>query len=282
MESKKIKQISGWIIGILLIVGIILFMPVKAQAANPKLVTLQPNRTYTKYDLDSDGKADKILIDAKWNERYSYYSTVSIIINNKKVYSLSFEAYDADVLHTKLCTLSNKKAYLFMEATGVSMWEPVAKLFQYKGNKLYQVFNFRSLLNENYKGYTYRLSCEVASVKNNTINMRYFSTLFTIGGIYFNVPLKYSNGKMVLATNTFTVSPTKRLTTMRKIQTYTTVKQNKKSFSLSKGEIVNVKKIYIKSKKPYVQLTRRDGKTGWIVPIKNHGYSYYFKEAVFL
>lgn len=255
---------------------------------NPKLIRLKPGTTHTKYDADGDGKADKIEIISDGLAKYEYVTSFKIKVNNKQVLNMNFTQgqISAPALCIQLCTLANGKVYFFVEGTGDSMWEQMAKLYQYKNGKFNTVFDCRNLLNENHNGYTRRLICEINSVKNNTINFRYTAVLYTTAGLHFNVPVKYSNGKMVLATKTYNLIYDKTgrknsWTIMRKMQTFTTARMTKKSFTLTKGEIVKINKIYIKSQTPYIQIVRKDGRSGWFKCSKIHEFRYFFYEAIF-
>ena len=65
MKKGRAKKLLGICI---FLMGFMIFSVLPVQAAAPRMYTIQPGKTWTRYDITGDGKKDKIIAD----DVYSY------------------------------------------------------------------------------------------------------------------------------------------------------------------------------------------------------------------
>ena len=91
----------------------VLFMPsMKAEAKNPSMVELKAGKTYKSYDITGDKKKDTVKISIP-KDQYDRYGTVKITVN-KKTTKIT-RTWTSYAIHTRLITLKNGKAYLWVQ-----------------------------------------------------------------------------------------------------------------------------------------------------------------------
>lgn len=116
----KKKRIIFSILLLFIIVGATFALkPRTVQAANPTVVTLRTNKTYTSYDITGDKKKDKILVKIKKNSRYDYYDSLYVNINGKTLYQFTdefFYAGEYENVDIKIYTLKNGVPFLYLAA----------------------------------------------------------------------------------------------------------------------------------------------------------------------
>lgn len=83
-------------------------------AANPAMVTLKMNKTYTGYDVTGDKKKDKIVVKPG-GYSYGAYKSLAVYVNGKKQTLTGNDLYFYG-LSIKLYTLSNGKPFLYIDA----------------------------------------------------------------------------------------------------------------------------------------------------------------------
>lgn len=251
---KKIKFAVLGFLCMVLMVG----LSVHAEAANPKKASLKSGKTYTKYDITGDGKADSIRIVKSGGDQY-YKSNLSIYVNNAVAYSFTDEFYyDVDV---KLYTLKNKKVIVYVYAESDNYDGPVCGLFRYKNGQLNKLVDLQSF-------YPYGMHSfgEVTKVSGNTLQIKVFSMSWALGTVEMQYTLKYRNGTMVPSSKTGKVIGYKSeswLTAKKNIQLYTGAASSKKAFVLKKGVSAKVTSCYINKTNVRFKVRLSNGKTGW-------------------
>ena len=83
----------------------------KAEAKNPSMVELKAGKTYKSYDITGDKKKDTVKISIP-KDQYDRYGTVKITVN-KKTTKIT-RTWTSYAIHTRLITLKNGKAYLWV------------------------------------------------------------------------------------------------------------------------------------------------------------------------
>lgn len=189
MEKKSFK-ISRICLLLIMFMGLCLFAPMAAKAANPTEAVLEPNKLYKNYDLTGNGKKDKIKIKTS---KDNYYKTVSIIINGKRraVYK------DVNDITVKLYTLKNSKPFLYLWLVEEDWEGPVCGIFQYKSGKLKQVVNCRNFFVPK-NGYEYGYSVHGSDIKakGNTMTVDFWLMSKTVGGMSCRYRFAYKNGTL--------------------------------------------------------------------------------------
>lgn len=238
-------------------------IPAKAvSASNPTEVALDPNTTYTTYDITGDWRPDTIRI--KTDSRKYDRSELTVIINDKKTFRFKKQHY-YDVT-AKIYTLSNGKPYLYLYASADNYDGPVCGVFKYSAGKLKQVINFQDLM-KNYGAHPYG---EVLAVNGKQLQTRFYLMSWSTGPSYIDFTYRYNNGNLKRTgyngqyhaiysygqdTRTFTAN--------QKLKAYRKPGAAKKAFTIQKGTPVIIQKCWVKGRKMYIQVTAR-GKTGWI------------------
>lgn len=288
MEQKKIFSAWKWMLLILAAVCLFQVKPVKAAG----FTRLGLNRTYTAYDVTGDGKRDRIRIAT--SGRSGYFSQVRVIINGRNRLVKKFSYSAPTVVRFRICNLSNRKPFLFMECMGDSLVENTACLYQYSGGSLKTVLNLRNMLSRNY---FYKYYFDVKRVSGNTITFLAGGQAYNTGVIDFDMSFVYRGGRFVRTSTTTRLaernirwggSKTNTYTVARRFQTYQKAGSRVKAFAPMLGERVKITHICIRNKVPYFRIVDSRGRAGWMNGINSSYYSRvvkhpryycYFREA---
>lgn len=236
----------------------------KTKSKNPARVTLKVGKTYTKYDLTGDGKADKIKITGKKSD--DIYEKVAVSVNGKKtVFRGDWMVWKVKL---QILTLKNGKCYLWVKGYGDDGDDPWEALYQYKKGKLVKSVDFKTYTNR----YAFHSSTDVIGISGNTITVKHdimSSPLANMQCVY-----KYSYKKGALrrtsATGKITMvgydyEKTGKSGTLRRKRTlYSTAMGKKKVTVLPAGTKAKAIRIYMDKKNIRVQLKASNGKTGWV------------------
>lgn len=290
MEQEKIFSAWKWMLLILAAVCLFQVKPVKAAG----FTRLRLNRTYTAYDVTGDGKRDRIRIAT--SGRSGYFSQVRVIINGRNRLVKKFSYSAPTVVRFRICNLSNRKPFLFMECMGDSGVENTACLYQYSGGKLKTVLNLRSMLSSTY---FYKYYFDVKRVSGNTITFEAGGQAYNAGLIDWDMSFVYRGGKFRRTsytsrlnsgrTNWAGSNKTNVYTVAKRFQTYKKAGSRVKSYAPQIGQKVTLTHIYIKNKVPYFRVVDSQGRTGWMKGAtksmflrmaRRQRYYYYFREAI--
>ena len=99
----------------------------KAEAKNPSMVELKAGKIYKSYDITGDKKKDTVKISIP-KDQYDRYGTVKITVN-KKTTKIT-RTWTSYAIHTRLITLKNGKAYLWIQGETDNEddpWESIKK-----------------------------------------------------------------------------------------------------------------------------------------------------------
>lgn len=282
---KKIVKVGA---GLLLLFLCALVVPKEAEAAKKIKPVKIPNRkTISSYDLTGDGKKDKLLIkrtkNAQYNNEYGYGDEWKIYLNGKSVKTIK-----DDVSKPKVCLyrVSKKRVYLLIYSCQPNNGDIYdCSLYQVKKNKLVKVADFYKSFVEQTASFHYSVELKDMTAKNMTIICS--DQLNSTARIGWKVNYKYTNGKWKKTSNVYTAyyetwqtEQKSGYTAKHKIRAYTSTSLRKTAFVVKRGEKVKIKKICIKNGNTYLQLTKKNGRKGWIKDPKGYTDGY-FEEAYF-
>ena len=256
---KKILQSAT-----VLVLIVSLFLPFQSFAATAgtttkKPVELKDGKTYSKYDIDGDGKADKIKVVYTHESGEGF---ASIYLKGKLVQKISL--IRGGSVH--LMAPSAKKVFLLMEKG--QFGANIMDAYKYSGKKFKCVY---SNLGESVLDYVvpYSNSSSLISVKcmNGKHNQNIFSTEGK--GISFRVKYKIDGSKLSLKTRICPIIGNKTFTAVKAFKTSSAYsKVNKKGVSVKAGQTVKVTKVRLIKKDGLFSaayLIDVNGKTGWIL-----------------
>lgn len=290
MEKKKRSGLWKWLLLLLLAVCMFQTKPVKAAG----FTRLSLNRTYTAYDVTGDGRRDRVRIAT--SGRGGYFNQVRVIINGRNCLVKRFSSFSLPtIVRCRICTLSNRKPFLFLECMGDSLVESTACLYQYSGGRLKTVLNLRSMLSSTY---FYKTYFDVKKVSGSTITFLAGGLAYNTGVIDFDMIFAYKGGRFVRTTATtrlasgnirYSSGKTNIYTVARRFQTYQKAGSRVKAYVPSVGQRVTLTHICIRNKVPYFRVVDSRGRTGWMKGAtrslyqkvaKHPRYYCYFKEAL--
>ena len=182
---KKIMKILFNFAFLLLFFGL---MSENALADNPKTASLKSGKTYTKYDITGDRKADTIRV-VKEKGEYDYYDGFRVLINGKQAFAVEdCFYYDASI---KLYTLQNKKVFVYIYLESDNNDGPVCGLFKYSNGKLKKVIDFQTFYK--YGSHEYG---KIVKVSGNTLQVKLYIMSCAVGPLDLKFTFKYKNGNI--------------------------------------------------------------------------------------
>ena len=170
-------------------------------AGGAKAYTLKLNKTYKKYDITGDGKADKILVKADVNSE-GYISTMTVRVNGKNSLTKTYyEGPDAgnSVLRAYpqvvLIRLKNKKPFLYIHFSTYNGYYAGGWVYRYKSKKLQQIVDTSTLVRKYTSAVpnTWRAYEILSKVSGNQV---WFTIGSTSTGASKTYKLKYKSGKL--------------------------------------------------------------------------------------
>ncbi len=234
-------------------------------AAEARIFPLTFDRTYTKYDITGDRKADKILIkQVKKTSEYGYSYPVSedVYVNGKKCYSIS--TVDEYPVIAQIIRLGNGKKYLYIENgfNGVKY----GHLLQYSSGKFVGAINTDKDVQYTKEGFSFVWN--VTNVKGNCIALEMVQRNPSLSWIYGKMVYTYKNGKLVPLTRTATLKcladkNKNYLTATRDIRFYTGQTSSTVAGVLKKGQKAKLTRVYFGKYHVRFEIRTADGRVGW-------------------
>ncbi len=267
------KIIKKYILAIATVLLAACFLTIPTEAAgkkvkNPTKVTLKANKTYDKYDVTGDGRADTIKIRIKKDEYDTYYS-LKIAVNEKTRYEMKEEFSSFWDYEFVLYTLKNGKPFLSINTYLNNGDGPLNGLFQYKSGKMKQVADFNTFLSGNWK-YGYHSNGRVLNVKGNSIYTEQGLMGYTLGVFDVEIRYEYKAGTLRRSSNNYKFTfingdgKSKNLfKTGKKLTVYKSASAKKKAFTVKTGKYVRVTKCYHNGKVMRYKI-KYGNKYGWI------------------
>ena len=248
-KQTKTKR-SSLLISMFLLCILTFSLRIPSKAATPGVTKLNRNKTYTGYDLDSNGKKERLL-----------YKENAIYVNGRKVYSLN--GYETDC---RLLTLRNGKRFLYVFAGEDGSPYSSYKILRYRSGKMYVAADLSGLM-KNYHNSSVIMWAGNTGVwvADNTVRVFISEMNWTVGSKVFAIEYTYSNGTLkrkgyggnIIGKNEY-------LYTAKAFSTYKTPGSKTKAFTLKSGAKVSVTGYYLKNNVLYLKLKNVQGKSGWI------------------
>lgn len=239
------------------------------------------SKTYKKYDVTGDGKADKIKISFKRVGERGYDGRLRIYVNGKLAYDNT--ASDCIYWNVGLVRLKNGKAFFDIRNLVSSDDVDLHRLYKYDDGKFKVAYDFLKY----YEGYAHNVATAVYKVKGNTIYASIYGQFWKTGGIGHNIKIQYKNGKLKRVSTYCPISygseEKNRWTATKKIKVYKKPGSKEVIYTLKKGDVIKINKVVYKNKKIYFQVKNKNGKgkTGYIPELIYPFEGSYFKEAHF-
>jgi hypothetical protein len=238
-----------------------------ANKTAPKgIVTLKAGTTYH-YDLDGDGKAEKLLYKVNSNEK-AFTSAIKLYVNDKLLLSKKDHGFDYEI---QLCDLDTKDSYLdmYINLESDSGYMTDAFFTRYHNGKLFNTVNFKPSIHiKNYAFGRYKLGKVIG-------NGKFYAVIDTpalsdaIGSYYCYMPFQLK-GHVVKNVMQKTYQLTKDSSTYqykakKSFQAYEQVGSQKVVYSVKKGDKVTFDMMYVtKAGNLYFRMISSKGKAGWI------------------
>lgn len=258
MKKGRAKKLLGICI---FLMGFMIFSVLPVQAAAPRMYTIQPGKTWTKYDITGDGKKDKIKVVRKKSQYDGCWNGADIYVNNTKVCAINKSFMDMSI---RIITLSNGKPFLCLRGGTDNDISVFHGLYQYRNGKIVQVVNF---INE-----TYGRPVNEAKIylSGNTVRVRTEAMSYSLGYCTTEFTYKYQKGTLLRTSNygkyiklNAANKRTGLFAAAKNIQAYTTPTSGSKAFVIRKNTGVKILNFWIAGNKMYIRV-KNGSKTGWI------------------
>lgn len=237
------------------------------KVSNPRMVSLNLNRTYTAYDVTGDGRADRVRFSGR--AKSGGYVGLALWVNGKKYTLLKASGgrYNVDYfdLFAKICTLSNGKPFLFINPQLDNEDGPISALYRMKKGRLQKVIDF----NTYFKGGYTHTNTRIIRVSGSSLTFRLAAMNMALGYTEMDFRMKYFLGNLRLSSRKGSIvsicgsSPRNAKALRRTVKLYRTAGASKSSIRIAKGTKVRVTKVYVGKKVTRFYLKPVSGKGGW-------------------
>ena len=220
-----------------------------------------------KVDMNGDGKADAIKITTS-KDKNDYINKIKVTMNKKTVYSKSLKDSSFCWIKVTYANMSNSREFLQFVGHGDNDYITFNQIYTYnkKRKKLNCINSFNT--NASYQN-------EIVAADKNYVTIHNSDQPAEVGWISWNIPYKYSKGKLVAATTSTTT--VKSLIANNKKDKYSkyfaknqfvTAKKltfyngSKVAYTVPKGKVVTLTKLSLSKDVIYLQF-KYGKKTGW-------------------
>lgn len=220
-----------------------------------------------KVDMNGDGKADAIKITTS-KDKNDYINKIKVTMNKKTVYSKSLKDSSFCWIKVTYANMSNSREFLQFVGHGDNDCITFNQIYTYnkKRKKLNCINSFNT--NASYQN-------EIVAADKNYVTIHNSDQPAEVGWISWNIPYKYSKGKLVAATTSTTT--VKSLIANNKKDKYSkyfaknqfvTAKKltfyngSKVAYTVPKGKVVTLTKLSLSKDVIYLQF-KYGKKTGW-------------------
>lgn len=220
-----------------------------------------------KVDLNGDGKSDSFKMTTK-KDKNGYISKITMTLNNKTVYSKSYKDSCFYNINVKYANMSNSREFIQIVGRGENDYITFNQIYTYnkKAKKMNCINSFNS--NGCYQA-------EIVAANKNYVTIGNYDQPSEVGWISWQIPYKYSKGKLVAATTSTTtvkslIANSKKdkyskyfaknqFVTAKKLTFYN---GSKVAYSVPKGKVITLKKLSLSKGVIYLQF-QYGKKTGW-------------------
>ena len=237
------------------------------------MYTIQPGKTWTRYDITGDGKKDRIKVVRKKSQYDGCWNGADIYVNNTKVCAINKAFMGMSI---RIITLSNGKPFLCLRGGTDNDISVFHGLYQYRNGKIVQVVNF---INE-----TYGRPVNEAKIylSGNTVRVRTEAMSYSLGYCTTEFTYKYQKGTLLRTSNygkyiklNAANKRTGLFSAAKNIQAYTTPTSGSKAFVIRKNTGVKILNFWTAGNKMYIRV-KNGSKTGWIKAVtfkESQGYA---------
>lgn len=164
-----------------------------------KSYSLSFNKVCKKYDITGDKKADSIVVTTNKKDSHQPFTTVTVKINGKKVFSKSGLKSYIDQDRVQVIRLKNKQPFLYLQCFS---YEPnkvnLSMLLQYKDGKLVDALSTNKLMGKSFfanRAYT----TIVDEVKGNTVDVQlYNAKTYGFGDLFIKAKYQYKKSGLAV------------------------------------------------------------------------------------
>ena len=149
-----------------------------------------------KVDMNGDGKADTIKITTS-KDKNDYINKIKVTMNKKTVYSKSLKDSSFYTINVIYANMSKSREFLQFVGRGDNDYVTFNQIYAYnkKTQKLNCINSFNS--NGSYQN-------EIVAADKNYVTISNTDQPAEVGWISWNIPYKYSKGKLVASTTSTT------------------------------------------------------------------------------
>ena len=258
MKRKKVMSVVLVLIMMLLLIEI----PVYSATAGVSDF-LKSNKVYKNYDLNGDGKKDKIVLKERIQDKYKL--TAYFIINGKKVYTLANKSTIYRSASYQIITLQNGKSFIVAALEGHNTGISSSQILSYKNNKIKKEKDIKNMM-KNFQGASFieNYPEKGIQVKGNEVIIRYTSMNWTTGYRVYVFTFKYKDGGLKRNYDGDLKYLDKCYHAKKDIKIYEKPESSRVAYTLKMGEGSYIEKYYLKNDKLYLQVRDMRGRIGWI------------------
>ncbi len=260
---------------------------ITVNAATVVEIPLESGKIIDEYDFDGDGKSDNLIIDEDDVCQEEPRKPWTIQLNEKTIYTGRGEYINH--LSVMYYLVPGAPGYLAIQEDQDSNDDIVNHaLYSFQDGNLVMEIDFYNPVLKHICYSHYGVS--VTKITKQKVEVECRNQFTTTSGLRWKMIYKLKDGVWKLTGDTYKVTggvlknQGKKYWTLRKkkLVTYKKAGSTKKAITLKKGDKVKIKKICLKNKKTYMQVTTKSGKTGWFVsPKETKSWTGYFKEVMF-
>lgn len=199
-------------------------------------------------------------------DQYDRYGTVKITVN-KKTTKIT-RTWTSYAIHTRLITLKNGKAYLWVQGETDNEDDPWECIYQYKKGRFAKVVDF----SKTSYNYTNHHHTDILKVSGNTISTKQYIMSTAMAGVEYKVNYTYKKGALKKTSSAYEITSAGytyrangKYGTMKNTKAlYNSVSCKKKVATVKAGTKAKAVKIYMTGKAFNIKIKTASGKTGWV------------------
>ncbi|MBO4395732.1 MAG: hypothetical protein J5819_05245 [Eubacterium sp.] len=208
---------------LILVLGGVCFFRDKNSLAKSEIVSLNMNRPYLNYDVDNDGKADRI--EARSKNKGSN-NILRIILNNKVIYK---HKEPEGVPEVSLIRMKKKRTLLYVAHLGEDDSGP-REIYLFRGKKWTRLINLNPSKDESVYG---RYAGSPDATTASTLTIRYQELSYMIGATEYEITYSFKSDRLVPPTDPVDVYVMKQGSSAYKRNAHLTAKEEMPVYSMA-------------------------------------------------
>ena len=261
-----------------------------------KSINLVLEETILEYDITGDGEEDAILIHCEERDEYSDWGDFgyrwSVSINGRNAYEI--QNVGSVMLEARLYQINDKRSYLSIKQheqnnNDISNYA----LYRASENQLEEVCNFYDDILDSSHNFHY--GAQLLAMKKDSFKLRCSNQFNATASMVWDMEYEYKDDKWILSKNEHPfvhelLAEDKRdgMTANQDFIVYKSITCDEEAFTVTKGQVVTIDKIYIKDGFICFKVTNAEGKEGWLpdpeesfTEMNGEWLNGYFEEAMF-